>query len=331
MLIYEDDKFIMVPMAMNAFYHSIPAEEKNITYAKNISVSGDFLEKLQGFFAELPAEKEIILDMSNVDYAFKAFEKMKDVTRSLIFMNIDSSFLQDKLQDNLPEIRFGQDRTDAVLNRNYDNAVEQVCSKYAKVLTHKVFVQIIKGLIDEMPQEPISPIRLDSSGLYSNMYVNIKRLFLCPENYYAVLYGLAQKVDESKIEFDGFVSSSKNGAIIANLLGMMLNKKAIHIMGVGPKYAMGIGNLQKEIKKHKNYIYVFDFRCTGTEMKILSALINTNEAYMKGAIGIAVYKVDAEADNMMYLVDIQKEGIPYKIAAEKEDIIKLAGKDVRQW
>lgn len=328
MLVYKEEKYEMLPMAMNAFYYNIPLGTKKICYSTNVSINEEFLNRVIDYIDSVEMNKNIFIDMQSVDYAFRLFEKFQKISRPIIFMNIDSNSLRDKLKDNLPNIKLSSNKKNGIINADFDNYMDELCVKYSSLLQHKIYVQIVKELIDDIPKNPVEPLKLDSSGLYSNMYVNVKRLFLYPEKYYAVVYGLAKKIVESKIEFNGFVSSSKNGALLANLLGMMLDKKAIHIMGIGPKYSMNIGNIQKEISKRKNYIYVYDFRCTGTEMKILSALVNANDAYIKGAVGIAVYKNEDDTDKskMMYLVDIRKEGIPYTIAGEKKNIIQLMTK-----
>lgn len=329
MQVHVENDFIMVPMAMNAFYFSIPIGAKKIRYANVISISENFMDELIEYIEGIDSNKYIIIDMECADYAFRLFERFLSIKKMIVFTNINTVSLQDKIEDNLPDIQFSDDKKCAGWNVSLDDTMYQICREHSSTISHKIYAQIVRNLIDEPVGEHFEPQRLDSSGLYSNMYVNVKRLFLEPEKYYAIIYALAKKIANSEIEFDGFVSSSKNGALIANLLAMMLDKKSIHIPGVGPKYAMNIGNLSKEIKKRKNYIYVFDFKCTGTEMKILSALINANDAYIQGSIGIAVYKddeIEVEKGDMMYLVNIKKEGIPYKIAGEKEDLIKLMNK-----
>lgn len=326
MLNYTEEEFVMIPMAMNAFYHNITIGTNIIEYSKEVSISADFLNSLLEYIECVPEKKYIIIDVDGVDYAFRLFKKFQNVKGPVFFVNINSSALRDKMNEDLQSIEFSMDKKSAVLNMEYSSTWDEIREKYSSIITYRIYAQIVRELIDGVSHDPIRPQKLDSSGMYSNMYVNVKRLFLCPEKYYAILFGLAKEIQNSGIEYDGLVSSSKNGALLANLLGVMLDKKVIHIMGLGPKYAMNIGNLQKEIKKRKNYVYVFDFRCTGTEMKILSALINANDAYINGAIGIAVYKNDSKCavnDGMMYLVDIKEEGIPYKIAGEEEDIIKL--------
>jgi len=329
MQVYEEQKFVMIPLAMNSFFYNIPVGTYKIKYSNSMSVGEKFLEIIIKYFDKIDKEKYIILDLQDIDYAFHLFQKFRIITRPILFINIFSKTLYDKIKEDLPAIQFSADEKYAVLNMSFTDTIKEICVRYSPAIPHSIYVKIVRDLIDDIPQDPVEPQKLDSSGLYSNMYVNVKRLFQYPENYYSIAFGLAKKIVDSKIEYDGLISSSKNGALLANLLGMLLNKKVIHIIGLGPKYSMNTGNLQKEIKKWKNYIYVFDFRCTGTEMKALLALINANEAYVTGAAGIAVYKsdqIDIVNNHLMYLVDLKTEKIPYKIAGEKEDIITLMRK-----
>lgn len=331
MQVYEEKDFIVIPMAMNTFYHNIPFGTKKIKYAQIVSIGEEFLELLIEYIENVPIGKYIVLDMESADYAFKLFEKFQNVSRPIILINIDVSLVYNKLIENLPELQFSESRNYAVLNISYNPKFEKDFSQKCEGAIHKIYMQIISEMIDVMDNTNGEPYKLDSSGLYSNMYVNTKGLFANPEKYYAILFGMARLIANSGLEFDGFVSSSKNGAILANLLGVMLGKKAIHISGLGPKYSMTMGNLQKEIKRKKNYIYIFDFRCTGTEMKILSALVKANDAYVVGALGIAVYSIENDEDSrtrIMYLANILDEGIKYKLAGEKEDIRKLIGGEV---
>lgn len=323
MLSYCEKEVIMIPMALNAFYYNIPIGTKRITFAETVSIGEEFLEEVFEFINQNAVGKYIIIDMKNADYAFRLFEKFIQIDAQVVFVNIESNMLREKMKENIPNLQMSSNEQSGVLNMNYDRVAEKICLEYSSICDHKIYVEIVQSIIDNIPDDPIEPQKLDSSGLYSNMYINVKKLFLYPEKYYAIAFGLAQKIVKKELEFDGFVSSSKNGALLANLLGMMLNKKTIHIMGLGPKYSMNIGNVQKEIKRRKNYIYVFDFRCTGTEMKVLSALVNANDAYIQGSIGIATYKNDNDVKNMMCLVNISDEKIPYKIAGDREDIIKL--------
>lgn len=61
--------------------------------------------------------------------------------------------------------------------------------------------------------------------------------------------------------------------------------------------------------------------CTGTELKIVSALINSKKAYLPYAAGIAKYKKDltlCAVRSVDVLVDTGEMNIDYKLAGEEK-------------
>ena len=120
-----------------------------------------------------------------------------------------------------------------------------------------------------------------------------------------------------------FVTSSKNGAILASILGDLLNIKEIHLLGVGPKYTVQFGDSLDCIKTGKRYLYIFDFMCTGTELKIVSALINSKRAKLRGAVGISRYKEENEMSldyGISVLVESKDFDITYRVAGRPEEL-----------
>lgn len=181
-------------------------------------------------------------------------------------------------------------------------------------------IEIIFGLAENEHK----PILLESSGLYGNYYVNIKKLFLNVDNFYFIMFCLAEMVYPYIISkrINAFVSSSKNGAIIANILGGLLDVKEVHLIGVGPKYSMELCDSVKCIQEERKYAYIFDFMCTGTELKIVSALINSKRGYLVYSAGIARYKENINFNlikDMDVIVDTKELGIKYKIFGEPGD------------
>lgn len=96
--------------------------------------------------------------------------------------------------------------------------------------------------------------------------------------------------------------------------------KEVHLIGVGPKYAMESGNPMDSIKEGKKYAYIFDFLCTGTELKIVDALIHAKRAHLVYAAGIARYKKKygkGAAFQIDTLTDTEEMEIDYKIAGDE--------------
>ena len=96
----------------------------------------------------------------------------------------------------------------------------------------------------------------------------------------------------------------------------------MHLIGVGPKYSMELCDSVKCIQEERKYAYIFDFMCTGTELKIVSALINSKRGYLVYSAGIARYKENINFNlikDMDVIVDTKELGIKYKIFGEPGD------------
>lgn len=325
MYYWEDDIYIVIPLSYNIFFRESLKNKRRISFAREFSISDGLFDELKDLIIEKGSEKTIVVDMEQVNYPGKMFEDLYDIKKKVIFYNIQSDLVRKKMQENLPILNWNQEESICYLNGIISDDVVKAYESIFKSVSKELYSGILRDIVDFGEVE--NPLLLDSSGLYSNMYISVKKLFLNPQSYYFVLFGMAAAV-ESLGEFDSFISSSKNGAILANLLGAMLNKKVVHIQGVGPKYSMRFGNKQNEIKKGKTYVYVFDFKCTGTESKILSALVNANDAYLAGEIGFAQYYCnDSDRlrldDRVKCLITTGEAGLQYKVAGSKSDIIKL--------
>lgn len=77
------------------------------------------------------------------------------------------------------------------------------------------------------------------------------------------------------------------------------------------------------IKSEKRYVYIFDFMCTGTELKIVSVLIDSKKGILKAAIGISGYKKSINVSlsgRIKVLLEHKELGIEYLIAGSKEKL-----------
>ena len=195
---------------------------------------------------------------------------------------------------------------------------------------HNETVTIVQWMKQCVTKESVKNIKpLDSSGIYCNMYINAKRLFIDPDKYYFIIYQMICMIASSNQNFDALVSASRNGANIASIIGWLLNKKVIHCTSLGPKFSLAPNLIYKEIRHKKRYAYIFDFMCLGTEAKLLNALLNSKGANLVEGFGIANY-INLEhnlqfsvLNKMNSLVDVQKEKIGYRIAGSKEEIEEM--------
>ncbi len=317
---FESDNLSIIPMDFNVFFCTAKKYKKNIRYSKECVVSEMFFDELEIFISESNKEN-ISIDMKNVVSCPKHLLRRLNVyIEKLIFFNVKSENIKQLLVEELEKLTWVSDTVACYCDKdNY--MVEGLVDVECKDARKKEEYRIIKSLVDNKDGH----IQLlDSSGLYSNCYVDVKKLFINVEKFYFIIFSLAEQLYNFSGHIDAFISSSKNGAILANILGGLLDIKEVHLIGVGPKYSMELGDSVECIKAGKRYVYIFDFMCTGTELKIVSALINSKKAYLPYAAGIAKYKKDADfhlLSKLVVLADTKDMEIDYKIAGEREDIL----------
>jgi len=320
---FEYDEIVIVPLDFNQFYQSACDYRTKITYSREYTISESIFEQLKILIQDIGKIKWIAIDMKSVvSYPSRLFSELINYDcKKVFFYNVSNGTLRNKLSEDIDGIEWISDEI-GCFDDKAQKDIEKYISGICKEARKKEQMKIVEKLVQ--PYELGKEKPLDSSGLYSNCYVNIKGLFTNSNDYYFTIYCLAEKISTLNIKFDAFISSSKNGAIIANLLGGLLNKKVVHILGVGPKYSMELGEPISCVKEGKGYIYIFDFICTGTELKIASALVNSRNANFLFGMGIAQYK-KSELNlslfrNIDVLVDMHEMKVNYKITGDKRDI-----------
>jgi len=324
MLIYERDRVCYLPIDFIEFNidllaHSLgdvktklKAFEEEMRYRKECSLNGKLFANVNAFI-ETTSYQYYILDFNNVvsvpSRAFQVFRKKLD---KVIFANVKNESLLAQIEEDTGIT--GWENNTHKPEKCLDETIDYLISKGRELK----YVEIVKKVISQRKPS----IHLLSSGLFSNYYINIKQLFCDVEGFQFIVFSLAEKLYKHINEdgIDAVVSSSKNGAIIANILAGLLDIKEVHLLGIGPQYAMEIGDSLEYIRHGKKYAYVFDFMCTGTEAKIVSALINSKKAYLPYAIGVASYKkntCDYPIRVVDQLVDTEMMNIKYSISGEK--------------
>ena len=322
MYVFSEKDYVIIPIDYNAFFYSAKEYPKKIRYSKDYIITDSLYKDIYTFICS-NQNKIIILDMKNiVSYNPRLFSNLDMLIDRVVFVNVgEDCSVKQRLVEDLEMLEWENDTVGMgsnLRNKMFISNINRIVDGYRK----KENVKIVFDLV----QNKNRPILLESSGLYGNYYVDIKKLFLNVDRYYFIIYCLAGMVYPYVIskKIDAFVSSSKNGAIIANILGGLLDIKEVHLIGVGPKYSMELGDSVECIKQGKKYAYIFDFMCTGTELKIVSALINSKKGTLVYSAGIARYKKNINFDlikNMDVIVDTKELGIKYKIFGEQEDFI----------
>jgi|GEM_PF-1218925 len=326
------ERFEVISLAYNNFLNDLNDIKDGGKYAgqysQERSLRGKEIEVIYDYIqGKEDKEITIIIDMNNiVFYPSRAFEKFMDLKENrIIFWRVAD--LSKKLKNDLSDYYLENidSNGNILLFSNIFTKEEffrEIQSSLADIYINEcaeIVSRITKNHDAEKPQE--------SSGIYSNSYVHIKDLFTKPYDYNYIIFELLSLINSLNIQFDALVSTSRNGAVIANILGWLLEKKVVHCTSLGPKYAIEVNTVNKEIRKGKKYLYIFDFICLGTEIKVLNALLDIKEAELVGGVGIANY-IDFDSPyakrnvlgNMKGLVNIMNFEIPYFIAGTKEDL-----------
>lgn len=308
----------IIPLDFWAFFSDASSYIGRFKFSKSQYISEAVFEYLYQEIMDNQSGKIIGVDMRNISsYPMHIFSKINSDT-NVFFFNIDEENILLRLKEDLPQLIWPNCNT-AVFSKENWSEIERMVKNDCKNSRRMKQIDIIKSI---MLSQDATVYTLESSGLYSNCYLSTKKLFREVEEFYFIIFSLAHKISELP-KFDAFVTSSKNGAIVATILGDILNIKEIHLIGIGPKYSMELEGSVDSIKPGKRYVYIFDFMCTGTELKIVSALINSKKGVLKGAVGISRYKEDINlsiSGEIGVLVEQKELEIRYLIAGSKEEI-----------
>lgn len=339
MRIIKREKCSLIPVAYNIFCEDIASLveggkgiKESITIERYLSGKEmhRILKYLKKENTNTEADKSIyVIDMVNImSYENRLFSQLKDSSYDVAIVNMNPDVYS----------RVKEDVEGAYIIKPegfFSNA--QVEVQYAKRrneikdIYHREAVNIVKSITEIIDEKDLTNLRpLDSSGVYCNMYINVKKLFLMPEKYYFIIYQMICMIKKDDLEVDAFISASRNGANLANIIGWLMGKKVIHCTNLGPKFSLASPNMSDDIRKDKKYIYIFDFMCLGTEIKVLNALLSIKQAELVKGYGIGNYIHIDENTNQFNamnrvrtLVDVQKETFGYQIAGTRDEIKKL--------
>lgn len=323
MYVFCENDFVVIPIDFNSFFYTAKEHPKKIRYSRNYNVTDSLFKRIYTYVYSNQNSKTIIMDMKNiVSYNSRIFVDLETFMDNIIFINVaEDNNIKQKLSEDLESLEWDNNNigyADGFKDKMRISEIVELVDTYRKKEVSKIVFNLV--------EDKKTPILLESSGLYSNYYVDIKKLFLDVQKLYFIVYCLAALIYPHIAinQIDAFVSSSKNGAVVANILGGLLDVKEVHLIGVGPKYSMELGDSIECIKAGKRYAYIYDFMCTGTELKIVSALINSKKGSLVYSAGIARYKKNINFNlikDMDVIVDTKQLGIDYKIFGEKEDFI----------
>lgn len=279
-------------------------------------------------------EDYIFFDMKCVKKAASrsfAFLKEEEVLDKIVFFHVQKgSEVYDCLNADLPGIA------------EQEKGFAFFCfSNKAKEQFHKADIESIyerqkKEILKKYVNKEIA--FLPSSGVYSNMSLDYKKLFENSEDFLLIISELYYEIRciEQRQRFDYLVAASKNAIALTAILGKLLGKPVIYHTNIGQKYVKQkftdkVENQTDAVQKAKKYLMIFDVICLGTEARILNGIINVLGGHLIGAVGmvcvqnpeeIRMIDKDSILAKARCLATAREMGLEYRIALTKEELEK---------
>jgi len=281
-----------IPVHMNAIFNS-----KWLSFEIDLVdevIGSMFIEYIRNVKSEY-----IIIDLDKMKTAhsrvFEEYSGLSGEGKNLVFVNADDTLLSHItgtitgviFEDGvLFSTRQGQEYYDKVLNVNH-NFSDQLKYNLGKITADYLKNHSLK-----------KDIFLESSNIYSNMYVDVKQLFNNAPIYLLTVYRLCKLIDTqlNKNEYDGFICASNNGSVLSTMLTLMLNKKSTYIMNLGPHLTIMDKETIDKIKVNGKYAFIFDFVCLGTELKLVKTVVSLQGAKVVGMFGVAKHHPERKYD-----------------------------------
>lgn len=234
---------------------------------------------------------------------FSELNKLLKKNLNIIIFNVFSD-LQSKIveteclgnsilvADGLITNNCGKKYYESLLDK-YQNDMNMIFDKLNS-LRKSLIISFYKEQIKK--DDKVNFIKLRSSNIYSNIYLDLKKMFNDYQKYSLIVYELCSIIDKNfltqnvqKLKIDGLICSSNNGLALATIIGQLLEIDVEYLINVGPDLSIKDRDYIDRIKKGKNYIYIYDFMCLGTEYKITEFILNFKKANLISSVGIAVY------------------------------------------
>jgi hypothetical protein len=321
--------------------------DKDMTIRDRIKLSFSPLlcESLSGFINNKTANF-FIIDFSGIKSTSEreVFQPFLTSSAQIILVNCSSEIQHEISRELCPESPEGPTPMYSKYEGGRVFAKQDVYKSVMRILTKKSTG--ITDYINDLPQNLIGEfiskksfipkvVLLPSSNVYANAYINIKSLFADHLHYSYAVVIMHARIELFLKNFQSqkvcFVCASNNGAIIMeNLAETFDDIDTIDFISVGPQVALHDPSNFEKISRDCVYVFIYDFLCLGTELKLTRLLCTLKDAKIIGSFGIAEY-VDSSnrSGNSRFfgaLVHINR--LPqknfYYIAATLDDLNKLA-------
>lgn len=277
MFTIQDKDYIYIPLQYNMSWVG-KTDKINESLLKK-----DFLNGLKSF---IQSETIYILDFNNLDSIndrgftefFRGIVKKKSI---ILLANVKSKSVLDN-QIRCEIVSYTGKNKELFSSEGLENYLlgTNGTVNFEKDTIHKIKINYLNKVISEYCIETKYQY-LVSSGVYSNMQINMKNLFYYPQEFEYIVYLLWNNMRMENIQ--GIIATSKNGVAFASVLGKILGCDVLYF-NIGQMFEETY-NCSPHVEKGGRYVHVYDVICLGSETKVLNALVNSQGAQVIKSVG----------------------------------------------
>lgn len=287
---FEIGGFLYIPVHLNLIYMS-----RDKSFSLNF-YSNALADELVKFLESANIQSQILIDFEYLEGSasrvFNDFvEFFTEKKKKIYFLNLNKKISKQlfELSNNSDPLIFIEKDKVIALEEIVDNFFENFSSweEFSKIIKQfkiDLLGKYIKGKSDKGSHY------LDSSNIFSNIYIDIKTLFADNELTFLASYEMAKMFFANfKYDYDGVICVSNNGAALATIIADLLNTDAIYLFNLGPHSTIMSDDLMERIHSNKRYVFIYDFSCLGTEIKLVKTVVNLIGAKVIGSVGVSRY------------------------------------------
>lgn len=272
----EDNDFVLIPVEFNAILEQADYIFGGFVFRKNM---------LQRLVQYSNSNKDLyyVWDLKNVELCDdRMFDELtKDLLSNVIIVNVCEN---QRVYNQLLKAFEGES---CIFEKEREIITFSLVSKQISntLDTNKLYINGVSNIVNRNTIDFQGEWKyLVSSGVYSNMRIDLKEMFYSHEDTMYIIYLLYNRIREWDDSFDCFVATSKNGVALATILCEIFHKNLI-CFNIGQMFEE-IYNRKPEIEEGKRYVHIFDVICLGSEAKVVNALISAQGGVLEKSFGV---------------------------------------------
>lgn len=273
----EDDIFSLIPIEFNFILDQTDYTFGGFVFRKNM------LQRLIAYSNS--CKLYCVWDFKNVELCDdRMFDVLsEEMLTNVIIININKTpRVSEQLINSLEKMRKQYDIEDDTKEITFSAKAKQVLSALnAEGLYRNCISQMVQKNTRKYDRQWNY---LVSSGVYSNMLIDLKGMFYKHIDTMYIIYSLYNRISEWGENFDYFAATSKNGVALATVLCELFQKDLI-CFNIGQMFEE-IYNRKSIVEEGKRYVHIFDVICLGSEAKVVNALISAQGGILEKSFGV---------------------------------------------